>query len=395
MASAEKYSFLLICFTYPPVLGGSEIEAQRVCAEMRKRGHDVLVLCAAHTDMPLVRDWVDPYGVPVRILGGGTPRRWLDHVFALEVMRELWRGRRKYRLVYFLMQGLHLAAGLPLCRLLGLRVVMKISGSGIVKLMQESWLGRLELRWLNRWAERVMVLNTGMEQEAVEAGIARERLFWMPNPVDVEEFAPAAPERREELRAEFGYAKHERVTVYVGRLAPEKELGSLLGAFALVKARMPEARLLVIGDGPDRETLQAEAVRLGLGEEVRFTGREPMDRVRRYLQAGDAFALVSRLEGFPCSLIEAMATGLASVVSRIPANGQLVEDGEHGWSAEVGSQDEIAAGLLKLLMDEGMRERMGQAARQRIVGNYSSVKIAERYEELLTIAAGGRRLDES
>ena len=387
---AKKYSCLLICSSYPPVLGGSEIEAQRVCRVLRERGHRVLVLCAAHPEMPDACDWVDPYGTPVRILGRRKSGPWLDRAFALAVAAELWRLRGRIDVVYFLMQGLHLATGLPLCRLLGLPVVMKISGSGIIEFMQRSFLGRLELKWLNRWARRVMVLNVGIEQEAVQAGIDKRKLFWMPNPVHVEEFAPATEPVRRQLRLDFDLALEVPVLVYVGRLAPEKELRSLLEAFALLRETCPEAQLVLVGDGPERAMLEGEAGRLGLREAVRFAGRQPMDRVRQYLKLADVFVLVSRLEGFPCSLIEAMSTGLASVVSRIPANRQLVEDGVHGWSGAVGDANELAAAMRRLIENPESREKMGQAARQRILDHYSAEKIAERYEELFALATAAR-----
>ena len=387
MLAVKKYSCLLICFTYPPVLGGSEIEAQRVCRALRERGHRVLVLCAGHSEMPDSKDWVDPYGTPVRIIGKGAQGPWLDRKFALGVVVELWRLRGQFDVIYFLMQGLHLATGLPICRLLGLPVVMKISGSGIVEFMQESFLGRLELRWLSRWARRVMILNEGIAEEAAAAGIAREKLFWMPNPVDVAEFSPATCEERLRLRADSGISAQAPVVVYVGRLAPEKELASLLEAFALVRRKQSDAQLIVVGDGPERAALQAESQRLGLSEAVRFTGRQPMDRVREFLKMADIFALVSRLEGFPCSLIEAMSTGLAAIVSRIPANKQLIDDGVHGLSGGVRNASELAEALLRLIDNPEQRQQMGQAGRQRIIDHYSTVKIAERYEELFALVA--------
>jgi uncharacterized SAM-binding protein YcdF (DUF218 family) len=96
--------------------------------------------------MPDVSFWTDPAGVPVRIFGRHRLAR--DYAFALGVARTLFRERRRYQIVYFLMQGLHLAAGLPVARLLGKPVVMKVSGSGIITSMRGSWLGRLELRFL-------------------------------------------------------------------------------------------------------------------------------------------------------------------------------------------------------------------------------------------------------
>src|SRR5580704_1298079 len=246
-------ALLLICHSYPPVLGGSEVEAQRVAAALRSRGHQVTVLCAGGDPMPPVTNWIDPLGTPVRIFGGRWPERWRPHAFALGVVWTLLTSR--YQLVYFLMQGLHLAAGLPVARFLNKPVLMKISGSSIITLMGQSWLGRLELRWLRKWAKRVMILNSGMAAEAYAAGFSPEHLFWMPNPVDIDQFAPGDAEQRLRFRQNMAIPEDAPVILFVGRLAPEKELFSLLGALALITRQLPSARLVLVGDGPDRTLL--------------------------------------------------------------------------------------------------------------------------------------------
>jgi glycosyltransferase involved in cell wall biosynthesis len=332
--------------------------------------------------MPDVSRWTDPDGVPVRIFARGWDSPVRDYLFAAGVVWTLWKERHRYRLVYFLMQGLHLAAGLPMARLLGKAVVMKFSGSGIINTMSQSFLGRLELRWLQRWADRIMILNTGMEKEALAVGFSKAQLCWMPNPVDTNEFAPATPEKRRSLRLQFAVPLDVPVVVYVGRLAPEKELPSLLGAFAKSLRRVPEARLVIVGDGPERERLTRAAEELDLAGRVLFTGRKPAIDVRRWLQLADVFALVSANEGFSCSLVEAMSVELPSLVSAIPANLQLIDSGVHGLLAPIGDEDSLAAALTRLLLDASLRAAMGRAARQRVLDNYSVNKVLDRYEAL-------------
>ncbi len=366
------------------MLGGSEIEAQRVAAALRKRGHQVTVLCAGGDPMPPVTRWVDPLGTPVRIFGGRWPERWRPHAFALGVVWTLLT--RQYQLVYFLMQGLHLAAGLPVARFLKKPVLMKISGSSIITMMGQSWLGRLELRWLRQWAKRVMILNSGMAEEAYAAGFAPEHLFWMPNPVDVEQFAPGDPDQRRLFRRETAIPEDAPVVLYVGRLAPEKELLSLLGALALVVRQIPDARLILVGDGPERARLEARSQELGITGSVHFAGRCPPESVQGWLKASDVFALVSSNEGFSCSLLEAMSTGLPSVVSDIPANTQLIQDGVHGLIAALRDEQAIARALLRLLADAPLRHAIGNAARERVIDNYSIDKVVDLYESLFTEA---------
>ena len=380
---ARKFSILLVSHSYPPVLGGSEVEAQRVCAALLRRGHRVQVVCAGGPPMPEASVWVDPYGVPVRMFGAGVPERWRDRAFAAGVVRMLVKERSRIDLVYFLMQGLHLAAGLPVARYFGIPVVMKFSGSSIISMLRESRLGRLELRWLQAWAKRVMVLNEGMKQEAMAAGFRGDHLLWMPNPVDVQEYAPCSHSQKSALRAELGVDENAYVIVFVGRLAPEKELRSLIGAFGHVARQFPQAKLVLIGDGPERSMLEESAGRdASIGSSIRFTGRLSADAVRKWLQASDVFALVSSQEGFPCSLVEAMSAGLPSVVSDIPANRQLIFSGENGFTAELKNEEALGSALTCLAADPGLRLRLGAAAREHVTANYSTDKVAERYETL-------------
>lgn len=385
----QPLRFVLVCHSYPPVIGGSELEAQRVCAALIRRGHRVTVVCAGGDPMPPLRHWIDPKGVPVRIYAARWKGAWKDIVFALRVAGMLVWERRNYQLVYFLMQGLHLAAGLPVARALGKPIIMKVGGSGVIPLMTRSRAGRLELHWLRKWAYRVMILNDGMREEAFRESFTTDRLYWMPNPVDTNEFSPCAAAERMELRRKFGIPTDALVVIYTGRLAPEKALPLFLQAFARTAQHCPETRLVLVGDGPLRSSLAESAATLGIAERVHFAGRVDPDEVRSWLRIADVFALASPSEGFACALLEAMSVGLPSVVTDIPANRQLIDDGEHGILAPSGDTVAFASALERLLRDASLRAHMGEAARRRAVENYSTDTIADRYERLFREALGG------
>jgi glycosyltransferase involved in cell wall biosynthesis len=375
-------SFLLICDSYPPVVGGSEIEAQRVCAAMIRRGYRVRVLCAGGPPMPPVRDWTDPAGVPVRILTHRSKGWWKNFAFGCRVAWQLWRERRNYQVAYFLMQGFQLVTGLPLARALRKPIVMKVSGSGVIPLMQRSRMGRLELRWLRKWAARLLILNPGMVKETKAAGFDTRQVSWMPNPVDTEEFRPGTAAEITELRRRYAINAHAVVALYVGRLAPEKGLVELVRGFARAAPCVAAAQLVLVGDGPTRPELEKLAGDLAIADRVRFVGRVPASEVPLWLRAADVFCLTSPSEGFPCALAEAMAAGLPSVVSRIPGNVQLIEDGTHGLTAPLDEAASISDALVRLLRDPALRQAMGQAARRRVLDRYSTDKVLERYEQL-------------
>lgn len=233
--ATQPISYVLICHSYPPVLGGSEIEAQRVSEELQKRGYKPRIVCAGGDPMPALSEWIDPCGLRVRLYGGGNQTaRWKDVTYALGVAWTLLKERNQYDVAYFLMQGLHLATGLPMARLLGKPIVMKFSCSGLVIGMKESWIGRLELMFLRWWAAKILVLNPGMEEEALEVGFDPKRLGWMPNPVDTDYFSPCSAEQRVALRKQLGIEPDTPLVVFVGRLDHQKKLPWTLGAFARV-----------------------------------------------------------------------------------------------------------------------------------------------------------------
>jgi glycosyltransferase involved in cell wall biosynthesis len=349
---------------------------------MIRRGHSATVLCAGGPPMPPVGEWIDSAGVPVRILTRTPSGSWKDTLFAIRVAWFMWRRRHTYDLAYFLMQGLQIATGVPIARAVRKPVVMKISGSNIIPMMQRSRAGRLELKWLRKWAARLLVLNDGMVDEALAAGFNRKQLMWMPNPVDTDEFRPGTPEEVSDLRRRFDLPRDAVLAIYVGRLAPEKGLLELVRGFAEAARCSATARLVIVGDGPTRSAVEALARELGIADRARFVGRVATSEVPLWLRAADIFCLTSPAEGFPCALAEAMGAGLPSVVSRIPGNVQLIDDDVHGLTVPFDDPPSIGQALERLTKDPDCRRRMGDASRRRIMECYSTSKIAELYEDL-------------
>jgi len=382
-AEHPTFSLILVCSSYPPVMGGSEIEAQRVCSALIGRGHRVTVATAGGPPMPPLRRWTDPAAVPVRLYAARWNGVMKDVVFAISVAWLLIRERRNYQAVYFLMQGLHLAVGLPVARVLRKTILMKVSGSSILPTMALTPMGRLEIRWLTKWADRVMILNEGMRAEALAVRLPADKLVWMPNPVDTAQFRPVVDAERLHLRGQHDLPPDAFVVIYTGRLAPEKALHLLIEAFATVWRQRAQAYLVLVGDGPVRATLAEQTQRLGCQGNIRFVGGVAPSEIPRWLQMADVFALVSLSEGFPCALVEAMSTGLASVVSDIPANKQLVQSETHGLLSPVGDVSATAAALTRLLDDPGLRARMGVEARRSVKQHYATERVLERYEALL------------
>ena len=158
----------------------------------------------------------------------------------------------------------------------------------------------------------------------------------------------------------------------------------------MVLADRPESRLTLIGEGPEREGLQARIDRLGLRGSVAMPGAsaDPSEALR----AADLFVLPSREEGMSIALLEAMALGLPVVASAIPGNLALIDHGEHGRIAPPGDPEAFARAILARWADPEAAVAMAGAARRRVVERYSIAAVARRHLVLFGGLISGERM---
>jgi colanic acid/amylovoran biosynthesis glycosyltransferase len=156
----------------------------------------------------------------------------------------------------------------------------------------------------------------------------------------------------------------------VGRLVADKGQGVLLDALAALRRDGHDVRATFAGDGPDRAGLERRAQRLGLADAVAFEGSVGQDRVRDLYGAADVFCLPSFAEGVPVVLMEAMATGLPVVTTRIMGIPELVEHGVSGELVPPGRPDALAGAIARLATDADRRAACGHAGREKVVAEY-------------------------
>jgi glycosyltransferase involved in cell wall biosynthesis len=165
------------------------------------------------------------------------------------------------------------------------------------------------------------------------------------------------------VREELGIPAGAPVVGTVANFRHTKGHNYLLRAAELVRRTIPEVRFLLIGQGPLEAEVRAEAGRLGLDGTVIFAGFR--EDVPRLTAAIDVFALSSLHEGLSIALIEAMALGRPPVVTRVGGLPELVEDGRHGLLVPPADPSALAAGIVRVLQDDALRARLGEAARRR------------------------------
>lgn len=236
-------------------------------------------------------------------------------------------------------------------------------------------------RRLNRFIHG-MISVSGAVARAVERiegfPLDRNRVIW--NGEDLQVFRPGPSP----LRRELGLAPDVPVVTCVGGLEPVKDHATLLAAFARVLPRHPEARLLLVGEGSRRAHLEGRA--RPLGDRVRFLGHR--SDVAEVLRASDVYAQTSTTEGFSNAVLQAMATALPVVVTRVGGNPELVDDSS-GILVEPGDVGSTARAVSHLLEDRARRRALGAAARRRVEAQGSIEAMADAYTDAFECAMAG------
>jgi glycosyltransferase involved in cell wall biosynthesis len=175
----------------------------------------------------------------------------------------------------------------------------------------------------------------------------------------------------------------------VGRVVPVKGQSLLVEALAELRRRGVGARLAIVGEGDGLPELRAVAERLGVADRVELAGAVGQDDIRERYARADVFALPSFAEGLPVVLMEAMATGLPVVASRITGVPELVQDGVSGLLVAPGRADELADALERLLGEPRQRRlEMGRAGRAKVVAEFDEDRSAQELLALFESIAG-------
>jgi len=227
-------------------------------------------------------------------------------------------------------------------------------------------------RLTNRWLLGPMAdAITGVCQFSADSlvqndGFSRKRIVVIDNGIVIDRYKPV--DHRGELRARLGLDPARRYVGNIARFHPVKDQAMLLHAFARVAAARDDVDLLLVGDGPLRESLTDLSRSLGIEGRVRFLGIRA--DVPDILRALDVFALTSVSEAASLTLLEAMASGVPVVVTAVGGNPELVRHGIDGLHVPRGDASATATAILQILSDPGTASGMGESGRQRVVERY-------------------------
>jgi glycosyltransferase involved in cell wall biosynthesis len=236
-------------------------------------------------------------------------------------------------------------------------------------------------RLLTRWTDGFIGVAQPHGRHLVEReGFPAEKVHVIPNGVDVARFHPL--NEGNAVRRELGLAPDSPVIGIVAALRPEKNHALFLQAAKIVRDRIPAAKFLIVGEGPEREPLEQLTRKFNLGDAVHFLGNR--SDIPDVLAAFDVFALTSRIEASPVSILEAMASGKPVVAPRVGSISESVDDGETGYLTEPGNVQQVADRLAELAGDPQRARQMGRAGRAVVAGHWSLERMIEGYERLIT-----------
>jgi len=377
---------LFINYEYPPIGGGSATACQQIARVLSKRGHEVTVLTSGIGSLhgTTVEDGVT-------IIRLRTLRKRVHQSGVLEmlsyVLAACWKvtsiskaHRFDSTLAFFSVPGgivahwLHLRAQVP--------YVVSLRGGDVPGTEPHLAIFYKVLQPLRRdifrRAKAISAPSQGLKELSEQTDPFPVQV--VPNGVDIDLFQPA-PQRRAKIPT----------LLSVGRLHAQKNVGFLLNLVVAIKGRT-QVRARIIGDGPERPSLEATAVALGITEFIQFDGWLPREAIREAYQSAIFLVHASSYEGMSNVILEALATGLPVVASKIPGNNELIEDDTNGFLFEpTTGAAELADRILPLLQDQTNWNRLSTAARSTIESRFSWNHAADLYEQLLKTTADERR----
>ncbi len=343
--------------------GGAERQLFHILQALRRSGAVPRVLCLGEDEF--WEDRIQELGVPVIRLSHAKSK--LGRL--LRIMMEL---RQDPPLV---IQSQHFYTNTyagAAARMLGLASIGALRSNGLMELRDCGRMGG----WLNLHTPRVMAANSQAAlRYAAERRVTTARLFLLSNVVDTASFSPASGRHSGPVRL-----------ISVGRLIQSKRFDRFVSLVAQLRLKLNcEVNGTIVGDGPLKDSLRAQAATLGLPSSAIELPGSLADLSPVYREA-DVFVMTSEYEGTPNVVLEAMASGLPVVATNVGGVPEVVRHGENGFLVERDDESGLVTALERLIQDPQLRSSMGQHGRAYVQANHSLERLPSRLSALYELA---------
>lgn len=278
-------------------------------------------------------------------------------------MRRLFRAQR-YDIVHTHNTYPHLYASIA-ARLAGVPVVVNTRHG---QRAGHGWKSRTQFRWASHLVDRIITVSDDAANLCIESDrIVPQKVQRIWNGIDLSDFAFSGPIQ-------------QPIAICVARLSAEKDFSTLLKAVPQVVTQIPDFRLKIVGDGPERSRIESLIAELGIGPNVELLG-ERTD-VPQLLRAAGFFVSSSLTEGISLTLLEAMAVGLPVVATSVGGNPEIVLPNKTGYLVPPQDSASLAAAMITMCRQQSNWITMAQAGRQRVAQNFDVRRMAHDYEQL-------------
>lgn len=373
----------IVTETYPPEINGVALTVQNFVEQLAALGHQVLLTRPHQPDAPAV---TLPDGVREHLVRGAGLPRYPGLRFGLPSgsdLRRFWRDTRPDAL-YVATEGplgwsalaaAH-TAGIPVATGFHTRFDEFVAHYGA------RFLTPLAFAWMRRFhnrAQATLVPTAELKQFLDSRGFRHVR--HLARGVDTQLFSPH--KRSEALRHAWGLRPDQLAVIHVGRIAPEKNLDLLTRAFRALQLVRPQARMIIVGDGPALPGLRAQ------NPDFIFAGMRRGEDLATHFASGDLFLFPSLTETFGNVTLEAMASGVAAVAFDYGAAREHLQDGQSGAAVPFGDADAFTRASLALATNEGERQRFAHAALAH-VQDLGQRKVAQALVDILSTSTAAK-----
>jgi len=362
-----KMKIAIIVPLFPPKwLAGMELATWNIAKHLVRRGHEVHVITTR--DAGLTGESQEE-GFYVHRLRCPKARFLGPLLFLIKALLALRKINPNIIHAQSIFPGLY---ALIAKKVLGKPYLLQNHGMVYVSRPFRNQISKLVLRN----ADAVLALTEDMKEEMQK--ICSRDIHVLPNGIDLEKFESLS---KDEMRCKLQIKTDERLVIFVGRFRPVKGVEYLIKSMEIIRQRDQSIRLVLVGEGPEEENLKSLTKQLKLEGCVEFVGQISTEKVPQYMAASDVFVLPSLSEGFPLVSLEAMASGLPIVATKVTGLPEIIEDGENGFLVEPRSPEQIAQKVLLFFEDNELRGTMSRNNKEK-AKKYGWETVVQRLEDV-------------
>lgn len=376
----RKMKIGITCY---PTVGGSGVIATELGKMLAEKGHEVHFITSS-TPFRLNRIYANIYSHQVDV-NSYSVFQYAPYDIALATKIAEVIKNEKLDLMH-----VHYAIPHAVCAILGrdmagsdIGIVTTLHGTDITVLGTDSSL-KEAIRYGIEKSDVVTAVSDSLKEQTHEMIHPEKEIQTVYNFVDEREYSPKDSSR---LKMELGLSEDAKVLVHVSNFRKVKRVMDVVETFHKVR-REVDAKLLLIGDGPEMGRIVQQVKELGLEEHVLFLGKR--DNLAELYSLSDVKLLLSEKEAFGLVLLEAMACGVPCVGSRIGGIPEIINHGENGFLVELGDTGQAAAYISRILKDESLHKQMKLAALETVKERFHSEQILQQYEKIYESLLDGR-----